>query len=132
MLSVEQAAQLLGVSSSRVRALIKSGRLSAVKNGRSWILREEDVLQRLSEHPHPGRPQSASRTLACANEQSADEDRIAEAHALYEGCRELFRLRPTSVMLQEAHSQEEASFYMAVADFFLQQKQAQLIAEGVY
>ena len=74
MLSVGESARQLGVSPSRVRALIKEGRLPAAKNGREWMIREEDVLQ----------------------------------------------------------SQEEASFYMAVFDFFLQQRQRELVKEGVF
>ena len=32
----------------------------------------------------------------------------------------------------EAETQEEAGFYMAVADYFLQHKQRELIAQGAY
>ena len=56
MLSVGESARQLGVSPSRVRALIKEGRLPAAKNGREWMLREEDVLQRLMASPRAGRP----------------------------------------------------------------------------
>ena len=54
MLSVGESAQRLGVSPSRVRALIKEGRLPAAKNGREWVLREEDVLQRIMASPRGG------------------------------------------------------------------------------
>ena len=60
MLSVAESAEQLGVSPARVRALIKDGRLPAVKNGREWVLREEDVLQRLMEHPRAGRPRGCA------------------------------------------------------------------------
>lgn len=56
MLSVGESARQLGVSPSRVRALIKEGRLPAAKNGREWMIREEDVLQRLMASPRAGRP----------------------------------------------------------------------------
>lgn len=35
-------------------------------------------------------------------------------------------------MMRAAQTHEEASFFMAVADFFLQQEQARLVAEGVF
>lgn len=54
MLSVGESARQLGVSPSRVRALIKEGRLPAAKNGREWMIREEDVLQRLMASPSRG------------------------------------------------------------------------------
>ena len=57
MLSVGESARQLGVSPSRVRALIKEGRLPAAKNGREWMIREEDVLQRLMASPRAGRQQ---------------------------------------------------------------------------
>ena len=60
MLSVGESARQLGVSPSRVRALIKEGRLPAAKNGREWMIREEDVLQRLMASPRAGRPRLGS------------------------------------------------------------------------
>lgn len=45
MLSATQSAEQLEASSSRVRTLIKNGTLAVSKNGREWVLREEDVLQ---------------------------------------------------------------------------------------
>ena len=62
MLSVRESAQQLGVSPSRVRALIKEGRLPAAKNGREWMIREEDVLQRLMASPRAGRPRVGAPT----------------------------------------------------------------------
>ena len=60
---------------------------------------------------------------------------VAEAaalHELYQECRALFSCVPTAEMMAQAQSQEEAAFYMAVSDFFLQQRQAQLVKEGVF
>ena len=64
MLSVRESAQQLGVSPSRVRALIKEGRLPAAKNGREWMIREEDVLQRhLGSTRRDRRPRLAQKPL---------------------------------------------------------------------
>ncbi len=128
MLSVSESAELLGVSTARVRALIKSGQLAAVKSGRAWILREEDVIQRLSQRPRSGRPK-ASSSEDKSPQQNVD---VGSLHELYEESRKLLRHLPTSEMMAQAKSKEEASFYMAVADFFLQQRQAELVKSGVY
>ena len=142
MLSVSESAQMLGVSSARVRALIDSGDLPAWKAGRSWVLREEDVMERVMRRPKPGRPTSAGK---CAIEKdsptSATEDFAGESEGgqsiprkrrLYLSCKEEFRLRPNLADMKEAQSAEEAAFYMAVADFFLQQRQRELVKRGVY
>ena len=144
MLSVAQSAEVLRVSPARVRALIKAGRLSAVKVGRAWCLREEDVLQRLSEHPRRGRPRAETDSggvpaetaypgaRAGASEPSRSNGGAERANELYLACRELFQRVPDGKLMATAQSREEASFYMAVADFFLQQQQDRLVAEGVY
>lgn len=131
MLSVSQSAELLGVSTSRVRALIQSGALPASKVGRAWLLEEKDVIQRAAEHPKAGRP--AKREPCTGKEDATAAEAASEnGRALYLSCKEYFRFRPSSETIRGAESAEEASFYMAVADFFLQQRQAQLVAEGVY
>ena len=144
MLSVAQSAEVLRISPARVRALIKAGRLPAVKVGRAWCLREEDVLQRLSEHPRRGRPRTrtapgavsaeAMRPYGGAKPAAPSRSEVApeRAHELYLACRELFQRVPDGKLMATAQSREEASFYMAVADFFLQQQQDRLVAEGVY
>lgn len=133
MLSVSQAAIQLGVTPARVRALIKDGALPAEKIGRGWAIREENVLQRLSEHPRAGRPK-AERNTSTGDLRiiRRDEDRAQQAHEAYDACRRLFRTCPSPAMIGEAASREEASFYMAVSDFFLQQEQSRLVAEGVF
>ena len=135
MLSVGESARQLGVSPSRVRALIKEGRLPAAKNGREWMLREEDVLQRLMASPRAGRPCVGVADAPADSQGSAAAARaeaVACAHDLYDACRHAFgRLPPTEVM-EAARCQEEASFYMAVFDFFLQQRQRELVKEGVF
>lgn len=132
MLSVSQSAQQLGVSPARVRALIKAGLLPAHKNGREWVLREEDVLQRLAERPRSGRPRCDEPRSATSNAEYAPSAINEEARMLFDTCKRLFDHLPSEAMMSQARTREEASFYMAVADFFLQQRQAELIAQGVY
>lgn len=130
MLSVSESAKQLNISSARVRALIKSGQLSATKCGREWVLREEDVLQRLTEKPKAGRPKAQTKCFQGKETSHAKSDDTL--HELYEQCRASFGHIPTEEMMSQAKSSEEADFYMAVSDFFLQQKQAQLVKSGVY
>ena len=54
MISTNEAAKELGVTSIRVRALISAGRLPAQKIGRDWIIHSSDLdLVRVRK---PGRP----------------------------------------------------------------------------
>lgn len=130
MLSVSESAKQLNISDARVRALIKSGQLPATKCGHGWVLREEDVLQRLMEKPKAGRPKNQVKDLQNEGMPPAKTDNTL--HELYDCCRALFQHIPTEEMMSQAKSSEEAGFYMAMADFFLQRKQAQLIKSGVY
>ena len=54
MLTAKQAAAILGVDSSRVRVLIREGRLPAKKIGRDWIIMEPDL--EFVKVRKPGRP----------------------------------------------------------------------------
>jgi excisionase family DNA binding protein len=54
MLTTQQAAERLGVTTARVRAMILAGRLPADKFGRAHMIREDDL--RLVENRKPGRP----------------------------------------------------------------------------
>lgn len=131
MLSVAESAELLKVSPARVRALIKSNKLPAIKYGREWLIKKEDVLQRLMANPHAGRPKSSTANQTEPNE--IDQDSMSQkAHEAYELCKEVFRYLPSVNMMDNAKSREEASFYMAVSSFFLQEKQAELVKAGVY
>lgn len=130
MLSVSESAQQLNISTARVRALIKSGQLPATKCGRAWVLQEEDVLQRLMKKPKAGRPKAQIEGFQSEQIPLAKKDDAA--HELYKRCRALFQHVPTEEMMSQAKSSEEADFYMAVSDFFLQRKQAQLVKSGVY
>ena len=54
ILTTKQAAKALKVNDSRVRQLILSGRLPALKLGRDWIIKENDLKK--VENRKPGRP----------------------------------------------------------------------------
>jgi excisionase family DNA binding protein len=54
MLTTQEAAARLGVTSIRIRQLISGGRLPAEKFGRDYMIKEEDL--KLVEDRKPGRP----------------------------------------------------------------------------
>ena len=164
MLTVSESATILNISPTRVRALITKGILPAQKAGHIWLLREEDVMQRLSEHARAGRPrtqgfssdaQAKDRSLSdkkqgrwleeeqrLKQERQLEEARLAEQEKqesirkkkreLYKACKENLRFRPDIDMLTKAESAEEAAFYVAVADFFLQRRQREVIRQGIF
>ena len=82
------------------------------------------------EKPKAGRPKNQVKDLQNEGMPPAKTDNTL--HELYDRCRALFQHIPTEEMMSQAKSSEEADFYMAMADFFLQRKQAQLIKSGVY
>ena len=127
MLSVSQSAEILGISAARVRKLVSEGTLDGVKIGRTWALTDESVYNRLSRKPSAGRPARASKLPPADNAPTAPE-----LHSLYLECKRAFQFEPSLQAIEDAKSQEEAGFYMAVADYFLQYKQRELIAQGVY
>ena len=43
LLSVNDVAERLGVHHSRIRVLIREGRLKAQKIGNSWVIKEKDL-----------------------------------------------------------------------------------------
>lgn len=56
LLSANEAANILGVHHSRVRVLIREGRLPAQKVGRAWVILEKD-LEKVKIRK-PGRPRN--------------------------------------------------------------------------
>lgn len=131
MLSVSESAKLLRVSPARVRALIADGTLPASKVGRAWVLREEDVMDRIARRPCGGRPK---RSAAHADQPSCCEPQGSESslHDLYLACKESFSERPDAIAMAAADESEEISFYLAVSDFFIQQRQRELIRAGAF
>jgi len=57
LLTTEQAAERLRVTPSRVRVLIRAGRLPAQPFGRAYMIRAADL--KLVEDRRPGRPPDA-------------------------------------------------------------------------
>lgn len=156
MYSVSDAARVLGVSTARVRMLVSLGELPAVKVGRNWAIEEAAVVERASVKPKPGRPPAPSvipvenpnrqyrrqPLKAVENRPAAMESRGAtysraqadpnlarqeNMHRLFLECREEFTKRPSAANLRNAESSAEASFYMALFDFFLQQRQQDIV-----
>ena len=57
LLTTQEAAERLGVSTRRITALIKSGKLPAERFGRAHVIQESDL--KLVEDRKPGRPMKA-------------------------------------------------------------------------
>lgn len=135
MVSVKEAANVLNVSPARVRRLIADGEIPALKIGNAWALEEKDVLDRLSRRPRAGRPRTTDADGGVVGPRGAapgEADRVERAKALYRECREALSSIPDAAMIAAAESGEEASFYIAVSDFFLQQRQHRLVSQGVF
>ena len=129
MLSVSECAQILGVSTARVRQLIANGSLEATKVGRSWVLPEAAVYDRLLKSPLSGRPSSVDSPSECVASSAESRCNLPQ---LFEECKKAFSFCVPLDVLQSANTQEEADFYMALSDFFLRQKQRELVKRGVY
>lgn len=79
MLSTAETAEMLKVSTRRVRKLAESGQLKATRIGSSWAIDESSVEERIASSPQPGRPANASDqdlikpyTLMCRNDPVLD------------------------------------------------------------
>jgi excisionase family DNA binding protein len=59
LLTTTQAAEILKVTSIRVRAMIRDGRLKAEKMGRDYIIKESDL--ELVKDRRPGRPSKKTK-----------------------------------------------------------------------
>lgn len=130
MIGTKEASQMLGVSQARVRELLNAGTLKGTRVGRAWAIDEQSVRYRLANAPAAGRPtaQETERSQKAAA-LAADE---AQAHRLYKECEALLAGRYDAAFLQAAATDSERRFYTAVADFFLQERQRQLIESGVF
>ena len=131
MLSVSECAQILGVSTARVRQLIANGSLEATKVGRSWVLPEVAVYDRLLKNPSSGRPLSSSTDVRSECAASSAESRC-DLPQLFEECKKAFSFCVPLDVLRSAKTQEEADFYMELSDFFLRQKQRELVKRGAF
>jgi excisionase family DNA binding protein len=54
LLTTKQVAERLGVTTKRIQAMIRDGRLPAEKFGRDYVIKESDL--KLVEDRKPGRP----------------------------------------------------------------------------
>lgn len=61
---MSEAARRLGVDASRVRMLLRSGRISGRKLGSMWLVDEHDVAMLASRRSRPGRPLAPQRAWA--------------------------------------------------------------------
>ncbi len=61
LVTVGKAAEMIGVSPRRVRALIQAGRIRAIRLGRCWYMRREDVLAFMAKPRKVGHPPSNPR-----------------------------------------------------------------------
>lgn len=128
MISTSEAGERLGVSAARVRALLDTGAFRGAKIGRTWAVDEASVAARLASPVQPGRPR---REHAAAPTELPKLEPEA-LHRLYDGCREQLAGSFGVDAVRAARTPEEARFYMAVASFFLQERQRALIDEGVF
>ena len=128
MIGTGEAATRLGVSTARVRALLEAGALRGAKIGRTWAVDETSVAARLASPARPGRPRREGAAPPAMPGSAAPE----ELHRLYDGCKEQLAGSFGADVIRTARTPEEARFYMAVASFFLQERQRALIDEGVF
>ena len=134
MLSVKEAAAILGVSPARVRKLIADNEIPALKVGNAWALEEKDVLNRLSKRPRSGRPRKDAGEAAPSSAERSQRAsaRLRKAKRLYQDCEAILSAIPDATMIEGAESADEAAFYIAISDFFLQKRQRELIGQGVF
>ena len=126
MLSVHEAAVILGVSDARVRALLKDGGLEGTKIGRTWAVSERSVAKRRREGARPGRPTKNVRGY----ERTVPD--VDEAHRIYDDAARVLAGCYDAAFLDQARTPEEQAFWIRVADFFLQKRQRELVEEDVF
>jgi excisionase family DNA binding protein len=67
-LTVQQAAEILRVTSRRVQAMIAAGQLPATRFGRAFAIRRADLA--LVAERRPGRPAKAAATVKAATKRA--------------------------------------------------------------
>lgn len=77
LLTTRLAAERLGISTRRVRALINAQRLPATKLGVEWLIDEADLA--LVAERKPGRAPGVVRTSLTNKQQSHEEDRSSSS-----------------------------------------------------
>ena len=127
MLTVKQAADLLCVTQARVRNMIYDGILPAEKFGSNWSIPDAAVIERVALKPKRGRPKKGADKNSNATSNNAEV-----VHYLYQECKHNLSLGYDIDVLNQLKPPEERDFFITLADFFLQQKQKQLIDEGIF
>jgi len=127
MLTVEQAAKQLSVTQARVRKMISDGVLPAEKFGRNWMILNTDVIKRAEQNPGRGRPKKNSTWSNSSTTPSA-----VVIQYLYLECKENLSKGYDINSILSLPTREEREFCIVLTDFFLQQKQRELIDRGVY
>ena len=118
---------MLGVSEARVRALLKSGALEGWKVGNTWAVSENSVAERMRAGSRPGRPPAGSDR---AGERMGFD--VEAAHRIYDEAARVLAGCYDAAFLDCARTPEEQAFWIRAADFFLQQRQRELVREGVF
>lgn len=80
MLTTDDAAQRLGVSTHEVRRLINAGNLRAAMKGRTWLVDERSVAERVGTRPTRGRALAARTAWAALFEASGEKASWLDAH----------------------------------------------------
>ena len=94
--SVERAAEHLGVSRMQVGRLIQQGDLDASRFGRAWMVNRESLQRYASARPRRGRPLSAGP--AWKRLIDADPKSLAEVRQLANECRRRAARRPVRLL----------------------------------
>jgi excisionase family DNA binding protein len=68
--SVGEASRALGVSDRRVRAMVRDGVLVGRRSGGRWLIRRDDLEQRISRRGRSGRPMSRRNAWALVSKLS--------------------------------------------------------------
>ncbi len=93
MLSVVESAEILQVTPTRGAGAHRTRSIAGAEVGRTWTLREEDVMQRAATRPSAGRPRKADvpslQTTASRTQQQASS--IAHAKTIWQRARALPR-----------------------------------------
>jgi excisionase family DNA binding protein len=69
LLNTSQAAEALGVSARRIRAMIDAGTLHAHRIGREYAI-EESALSTVKTYGKPGRPSKQSKTQSAKKKRA--------------------------------------------------------------
>ena len=80
--------------------------------------------------PQPGRPQAVRARRTFRPLQTSKPH--AAASELYRACKDHLAACPSAAEIAAIDDPEQAAFRIAVADFFLQRKQSELVRQGVF